>query len=68
MDAFEIYIYFSNWELEYSCVLRSDQMKQAPHVSLRKVISLACNVASDLPVPNDYKWCLNPQKEGISSI
>lgn len=33
-----IYIFFfSNWELEYSCVLRSDQMKGAPYVPLRKL-------------------------------
>lgn len=38
-------------------------MKQAPCVPLRKVTSLAHNVVSDLPVPNDYKWYLNPPKE-----
>lgn len=64
MDVFAIYIYiyFSNWELEYSCVLRSDQMKGAPYGPLREVISLACNAVSDLPMPNDCKRCLNPPK------
>lgn len=44
------FIFFSIWELDYSGVLEeSDQMKQAPHVTLGKVISLARSAVSDLP-------------------